>query len=76
MQSADANAFTIVFDDSGELPSTQELRQLLEKGTDDIKIDTLRKIIVSTLNGNAQARPTSVRDSDSALTVPACSRIC
>ncbi|KZV81160.1 Coatomer, beta subunit [Exidia glandulosa HHB12029] len=54
MASADANAFTIVFDDSGEMPSAQELRQSLEKGSDDLKIDTLRKIIVATLNGNAQ----------------------
>ena len=57
MATADANAFTIVFDDSGEMPSAQELRQSLEKGSDDVKIDTLRKIIVATLNGNAQVRP-------------------
>ncbi|KAH7107854.1 coatomer beta subunit [Auriculariales sp. MPI-PUGE-AT-0066] len=54
MASADANAFTVVYDDGGEMPGTQELRSLLEKGPDDVKIDTLRRIIVSTLNGNAQ----------------------
>ncbi|EJD48341.1 coatomer beta subunit [Auricularia subglabra TFB-10046 SS5] len=54
MASADANAFTVVFDDSGEMPSTQELRQSLEKGSDDAKIDTLRRIVVATLNGNPQ----------------------
>ena len=59
MANADANAFTIVFDDSGEMPSTQELRQSLEKGSDDVKIDTLRKIVVATLNGNAQVRTPS-----------------
>jgi len=57
MSSADANAFTVVYDDGGEVPSAQELRSLLEKGSDEVKIDTLRKIIVATLNGNAQARP-------------------
>ena len=56
MASADANAFTIVFDDSGEMSSAQELRQALEKGSDELKLDTLRKIIVGTLNGNAQVR--------------------
>lgn len=56
MASPDAAAFTIVFDDSSETLTTQELRQSLEKGTDEGKIDTLRKIIVATLNGNAQVR--------------------
>ncbi|KAF7323176.1 Coatomer protein [Mycena chlorophos] len=37
-----------------EYPSASELRQSLEKGTDEVKIDTLRKIITSTINGNAQ----------------------
>ena len=36
------------------IPSASELRSGLEKGSDETKIDTLRKIIVSTINGNTQ----------------------
>ncbi|KAG8840935.1 coatomer subunit beta, partial [Serendipita sp. 411] len=46
--------FTVVQDDGSEVPSSQELRSALEKGSDEVKIDTLRKIIISTLNGNDQ----------------------
>lgn len=46
--------FTVVQDDGSEIPSTQELRSALEKGSDEVKIETLRKIIVTTLNGNDQ----------------------
>ncbi|KAJ7184314.1 coatomer protein [Mycena filopes] len=52
--SSDSSCYTIVQDSAAEYPSAAELRQALEKGTDDVKIDTLRKIIVSTINGNAQ----------------------
>ena len=52
--------FTVVQDDGSEIPSTQELRSALEKGSDEVKIETLRKIIVTTLNGNDQVRATSV----------------
>ncbi|GAA6024590.1 hypothetical protein JCM8202_005067 [Rhodotorula sphaerocarpa] len=46
-----APCFTLVADE-GELGyQTQDLRAALEKGTDDLKLDTLRRIIVSTLNG-------------------------
>lgn len=51
--SADASCYTIVFEDSSESPSIQELRSGLEKGSDEVKFETLRKLIVSTLNGNA-----------------------
>lgn len=50
----DASCYTIVFEDSSESPSTQELRAGLEKGSDDVKFDTLRKIVISTINGNPQ----------------------
>ncbi|KIN99962.1 hypothetical protein M404DRAFT_16425 [Pisolithus tinctorius Marx 270] len=46
--------YTVVFEDNTETPSTQELRSALEKGSDDDKLETLRKIIVSTVNGNPQ----------------------
>ena len=52
--STDSSCYTVVFEDSSESPSTQELRSGLEKGSDEVKFDTLRKIIVSTINGNAQ----------------------
>lgn len=51
--STDASCYTVVFEDSSESPSIQELRSGLEKGSDEVKFDSLRKIIVSTINGNA-----------------------
>ncbi|KAH7920369.1 coatomer protein [Leucogyrophana mollusca] len=50
--SGEAPCYTVVFEDTSESPSTQELRTSLEKGSDEDKIDTLRRIIVSTINGN------------------------
>lgn len=55
MSSADSSCYTVVFESSAEYPSASELRQSLEKGSDEVKIDTLRKIIISTINGNPQA---------------------
>ncbi|KAF8890105.1 coatomer protein [Infundibulicybe gibba] len=52
--SADSSCYTVVFDSSAEYPSASELRSGLEKGSDEVKIDTLRKIIISTINGNHQ----------------------
>ncbi|KWU42573.1 Coatomer, beta subunit [Rhodotorula sp. JG-1b] len=43
--------FTLVADEGDLGYQTQDLRAALEKGTDDLKLDTLRRIIVSTLNG-------------------------
>ncbi|CCM03790.1 uncharacterized protein FIBRA_05938 [Fibroporia radiculosa] len=54
MASSETSCYTIVFEDSSETPSTQELRSALQKGSDEVKLDTLRKIIVSTINGNPQ----------------------
>ncbi|ESK83897.1 coatomer subunit beta [Moniliophthora roreri MCA 2997] len=54
MTSSDLSCYTVVFESSIEYPSASELRQALEKGSDEVKIDTLRKIIVSTINGNPQ----------------------
>ncbi|KAG6333321.1 hypothetical protein ID866_5769 [Astraeus odoratus] len=53
--STEAPCYTVVFEDNTETPSTQELRSALEKGTDDDKLEALRKIIVATINGNPQA---------------------
>jgi coatomer subunit beta len=52
MANPDPTCFTVVWEDSSELPSVQDLRQSLEKGSDDAKLETLRRIIVATLNGN------------------------
>jgi len=54
---AEAPCYTVVFEDTTESPSTQELRASLEKGTDEDRLDTLRRIIVSTINGNPQVYP-------------------
>ncbi|KAF7294718.1 Coatomer protein [Mycena indigotica] len=54
MASPEAACYTVVQDSTVEYPSASELRQALEKGSDDVKIETLRKIITSTINGNAQ----------------------
>jgi hypothetical protein len=54
MSSSDSSCYTVVFESSAEYPSASELRSGLEKGSDEVKIDTLRKIIVSTINGNSQ----------------------
>src|ERR1700742_4651231 len=52
---ADSSCYTVVFEPSGgEFPPVSELRSALEKGSDEVKLDTLRKIIVGTINGNAQ----------------------
>ncbi|KJA28298.1 hypothetical protein HYPSUDRAFT_61930 [Hypholoma sublateritium FD-334 SS-4] len=54
VSSSDSSCYTVVFESSAEYPSASELRSGLEKGSDEVKIDTLRKIIVSTINGNPQ----------------------
>ncbi|GAA5820021.1 hypothetical protein JCM10212_006158, partial [Sporobolomyces blumeae] len=47
-------AFTLVADEGDLGYQPQDLRAALEKGTDDLKLDTLRRIIVATLNGQPQ----------------------
>lgn len=49
--SIETSCYTVLSDDGTEMPSTQELRQALEKGTDEVKIETLRRIVVATFNG-------------------------
>ncbi|TRM64190.1 adaptin N terminal region-domain-containing protein [Schizophyllum amplum] len=51
---ADAPCYTVVNELVGEYPSASDLRASLQKGSDEAKIDTLKKIIVSTINGNPQ----------------------
>ena len=52
--SGESSCYTVIFEDTAETPSTQELRSALEKGSDEDKLDTLRRIIVATINGNPQ----------------------
>ncbi|KAF5389400.1 hypothetical protein D9757_004404 [Collybiopsis confluens] len=54
MATADHSCYTVVFESSAEYPSSSELRNALEKGSDEIKLETLRKIVISTINGNPQ----------------------
>ena len=54
MSNQEAACYTVVYEDSVESPSTQDLRNALQKGSDEVKIDTLRKIIVLTINGSPQ----------------------
>ncbi|KZS93333.1 coatomer protein [Sistotremastrum niveocremeum HHB9708] len=54
MATTEAPCFTMIWDDASEIPSTQELRSALEKGSDEVKQETLKKIILATLNGSPQ----------------------
>ncbi|KAG9079450.1 coatomer subunit beta, partial [Ceratobasidium sp. UAMH 11750] len=44
--------YTVVREDTNEGPNSQELRNALQKGTGETKLEMLRTIIASTLNGN------------------------
>ncbi|OCF62183.1 coatomer beta subunit [Kwoniella mangroviensis CBS 10435] len=46
-----STCYTIVHDDLIDAPSSQDLRNALQKGSDEVKLETMRRIIVSTLNG-------------------------
>lgn len=46
-----STCYTIVHDDLADSPSSQDLRAALQKGSDEVKLETMRRIIVSTLNG-------------------------
>lgn len=62
MSTTDPLSYTVVSDDGrSESPSTQELRTALEKGSDEVKLETLRTIVVATLNGNPQVSQTHLR---------------
>lgn len=48
-----APCYTIVHDDLLDSPSTNDLRNALQKGSDEVKLETMRTIIVGTLNGQS-----------------------
>ena len=56
MSVPDATCYTVVFDDSSETPTAQELRNSLATGSDEVKLDTLRKVIKATINGTSLVR--------------------
>jgi coatomer subunit beta len=45
--------YTIVHDDLIDVPGAQDLRNALQKGSDEVKLETMRRIIVGTLNGQS-----------------------
>lgn len=48
------NSYSLVHqDNTADQPSLQELKTLLEKGTDESKVDTMKKILTVMLNGDA-----------------------
>lgn len=51
-----STCYTIVHDDLVDAPTSQELRNALQKGSDEVKLDTMRRIIVGTLNGQSHVR--------------------
>lgn len=46
-----STCYTVVHDDLFESPTATELRNALQKGSDEVKLETMRRIIVGTLNG-------------------------
>ena len=56
-----STCYTIVHDDLVDTPSTQDLRNALQKGSDEVKLETMRKIIVGTLNGQSHVSGGSIR---------------
>lgn len=51
-----APCYTIVHDDLLESSSINDLRNALQKGSDEVKLETMRTIIVGTLNGQNYVR--------------------
>lgn len=74
MATVDAVSFTFVADDGSEIPTTQDFRNALQKGSDEVKCETLQKIIRATLNGNAQVSTLAPRDTASKTDNVICSR--
>lgn len=48
-----ATCYTVIHDDLLDSPSSQDLRNALQKGSDEVKLETMRRIIVGTLNGQS-----------------------
>ncbi|EIW71578.1 hypothetical protein TREMEDRAFT_71204 [Tremella mesenterica DSM 1558] len=48
-----ATCYTIVHDDLLDTPSSNDLRNALQKGSDEVKLETVKRIIIGTLNGHS-----------------------
>lgn len=48
-----STCYTIVHDDLVDVPTSQALQNALQKGSDEVKLETMRRIIVGTLNGQS-----------------------
>jgi len=47
------HAYSIVHqDNTADQPTIQELKQQLEKGTDDLKVDTMKRVLTIMINGD------------------------
>jgi coatomer subunit beta len=47
------NSYSLVHqDNASDLPTLQDFRTQLEKGTDETKVETMKRILVVMLNGN------------------------
>lgn len=47
------NAYSLVHqDNTADVPTAQELKMQLEKGTDESKVDTMKRILTVMLNGD------------------------
>lgn len=51
-----STCYSIIHDDLLESPNAAELRNALQKGSDEVKLETMRRIIVGTLNGHSYVR--------------------
>lgn len=45
-------SYTLVLNDTSDVPTVQQLQQQLEKGTDESKCETMRRILTIMLNGD------------------------
>jgi coatomer subunit beta len=45
-------SYSLVLQDGVDVPTMSELRSALEKGTDESKVDTMKKILTIMLNGD------------------------
>ena len=58
-----ATAYTLIAEASEglDVPPAQDLRNALQNGTDDLRLDVLRRIITATMNGTAYVSCDAVR---------------
>lgn len=67
---ASSTCYTIVHDDLLDTPTSQDLRNALQKGSDEVKLETMRRIIVGTLNGQSHVSSEMAAEHDRAYIQP------